>query len=111
MKFDDSNWFWVNKDKATLFSILEYKNTPWVLTNESCKANTTTSSLSTEHNAIICKFLDDHKGLPRLNALIREQNIFFGVTSVFLVSFSLCWLEPGYIYPTHLMQEQWFTES
>lgn len=84
IKLDNSDWFWVNKDEARSFSILEYKNTPWVLTDKSCKANTTSSSLSPEHTEIICKFLDDHKGLPRLNALIKEQKIFFSVTTVFL---------------------------
>ncbi|HCP1860413.1 TPA: hypothetical protein OCZ15_003463 [Escherichia coli] len=107
MKFDDSNWFWVNKDKATSFSILEYKNTPWVLTNESCKANTTIATLSTEHIAIICKFLDDHKGLPRLNALIREQKIFFGVLSVFssilFVMLVRTWLHLSYALDARAM--------
>ena len=89
IKFDGSDWFWVNKNEARLFSILEYKNAPWVLTDKSCKANTTNTSLSPEHIAIICNFLDNHKGLPLLNAQIKEQKLFFFILTVFLSIFSV----------------------
>ncbi|MBK4256663.1 hypothetical protein JJQ12_24440 [Enterobacter hormaechei] len=107
IKIDDSNWFWVNKDKATSFSILQYKNTPWVITDESCKTNATISSLSKEHTAIICKFLDDHKGLHRLNALIKQQKLFFSVLSVFLIIFFIMlvrtWLHLSYAFDARTM--------
>ncbi|GEM_PF-1188122 len=70
-------WFWINKDKASEFSIYNSSKQYWVLTPQICADKTASTIIDKNSAKIICEFFSDNEAESYINENIKYQRAFF----------------------------------
>ncbi|HHK4131178.1 TPA: DUF6216 family protein [Enterobacter roggenkampii] len=90
IKLENTGWFWINKHQATEY-VFSNKRKPWVINTTTCaenKSNTpsknTIKLIDKKTFNLICKSFSDKEDQRYIERKIKEQQLFFYITSIAL---------------------------